>query len=250
MYTARPQCRGLIDAHEYFHLSRCPHCNFDLSKSRNSFKLVVFTLMIVGVWWMYLRFPGQKNAGLPLEITAGLGAAAAWYLFKERRVRRRDRAGVTAYLVTSEAIEAFWRQQARGRPSPAQTTYAALGARAASTAQRLRQHWLTRDASAVQDRLVWAETNLPEGVLFARAESALVQMAQSSGTLYAYAFGGLPGTRRLADEHANHLTDLAELHTQMVAQLTQPSSKDISDDLRQLATQVEGVLRHANLMYA
>ncbi len=255
MDTVCPRCRGLIDADEYFHLAKCPHCSFDLSRSRNRFTLAVTAVLIAAIWLTWLRFVwlgGPKDIGLPTALTVLLGIIAVWYRRKEVLVRKRDEAGASLYLVSPTAIAEFWRRQSRSRqPSSMQSTYADLGARAARTAQSLRRRWLARDAAEVADRLQWAQTNLPEAALFAMAESALLRMGKSSGDLYGRAFGGFGGIDDLAEAHASSLIELSDLHNLMIDRLrTEVSSKEIGEDLGQLSAQIEGVLRHANLMYS
>jgi len=252
MYTYCTRCKGLIDADEYFHFRKCPHCGFDLSTSRLRFMLVVVCGLTGLVWWGYARFTGPKDISLPVALTLAFGLIGAWNYFKERLARHRDDAGASLFLVGSDAIDQFWQREARSRrPSPLRTTYAALGARAAGTAQGLRQRWLTRNAPDVAERLKWAELNLPEACLFAKAESALVRMAESSSSLYGYAFGGLQVTPELVEEHANSLADLSDLYRSMVERLKAPAtSGEIGEDLRGLTAQIEAVLKHANLMYS
>jgi hypothetical protein len=252
MYTYCPRCKGLIGVDEYFHLRRCPYCNFNLSTSRLRFVLVITGVLIGLVWWSFARFTGPKDVRLPVVLTVGLGLLGVWDYLKERMVRRRDDAGTSLFLVGSDSIVQFWQREAEsGRPSPWQTTYATLGARAVGTAQRLRQRWLTRNAADVPERLRWAETNLPEACLFAEAESVLVRMAQSSGSLYGYAFGGLQITPELVEEHTNSLVDLSDLYQSMVQRLQVPAtSQEVGEELRELTAQVEAVLKHANLMYS
>jgi hypothetical protein len=252
MYTYCRHCKGLIDADEYFHLGRCPHCGFDLSKSRVRFVLVVSVVLLGLMWWFFARFTGPKELGLPVALTLGLGLVTAWTYFKEKLVRRRDAAGSNLFLVSSDSIVQFWQREERGRqPSSLQGTYATLGARAAGTAQRMRKQWLTSNAADVPERLKWAESNLPEACLFAEAESGLLRMAQSSGNLHSYAFGGLQITPELAEAHMASLLDLSELHRSMLKRLQLPAtSQEIGNDLRILTTQIEAVLRHANLMYS
>lgn len=220
----------------------------------NFVTMLVSVLAVGFLYGLLVAVLGSPSQATPfpaqLEYSV-IGALLFLHLIFDRMPRQRS--SLDNFSVKPQAVAGFWRREGRARrPSTSGETYANLGARAAGTAQRLRQKWLAAKADQVPERLRWAEDNLPDACLFARAESALLRMANSSSNLFGYAdvSWGREKEGQEAQEHVESLIELAAVYNAILDSLRSPQKSDIVDDLKELSDQLGALLLHTKRMYA